>query len=114
MRWKAGARENEGALFFSSNETSEVRVGAGLLRQASRIDFRVLQGKLETLRFEIAGEGEILAVNGDPVLGWNVIEEGGARFLDVRLSRPIEGSEGLSVQTQSALGAFPVKAAPMV
>ncbi|MCH7224637.1 hypothetical protein [Haloferula sp. A504] len=113
MRWKAGAREDEGALFFSSNETAEVRVGAGLLRQHSRIDFRVLQGKLESLRFAIEGDGEVLAVNGDPVLGWSVSEEGGGRFLDVRLSRPIEGEEGLVLRTQSALGAFPVKASPM-
>lgn len=113
MRWKSGAREDEGALFFSSNETAEVRVGSGLLRQASHVEFRVLQGKLESLRFKVEGEGEVLAVNGDPVLGWSMVEEGGDRYLDVRLSRPIEGREGLRLQTQSALGAFPVTAAPM-
>lgn len=113
MRWKAGTAEDEGALFFSSQEIAEVRVGAGLLRQASRIDLRVLQGKLESLRLALEGEGEVLSVDGEPVLGWNVIEEEGGRFLEVRLSRPIEGSESLTVQTQSALGAFPVKASPM-
>jgi len=113
MRWKDTGKEGDGALFFSSSETTEVRVGAGMLRQSSEIAFRVLQGKLEALQFQLDGPGEVLAVNGDPVLGWSVIEKDGTRLLEVKLSRPIEGQESLSIQTQAALGTFPVKAEPL-
>jgi len=111
--WKEGGDESDGALFFSSSEVSEVRVGAGLVRQASELRFRILQGKLEKIRLAIGGEGEVLSVAGQQVLGWNVREADGARFLDVDLSRPIEGSGQLVVQAQAALGTFPVKAVPM-
>lgn len=113
MHWRSMGQAEDGALFFSSTETAEVRVGAGLLRQASTVNLQVLQGKLETLRFELDGPGEVLSVKGDPVLGWSVIEEEASRFLDVKLSRPIEGQEAFSIQSQSALGTFPVKATPM-
>ncbi|MBK1826205.1 hypothetical protein [Haloferula rosea] len=113
MRWKSIGKETDGALFFSSSEITEVRVGAGLMRQASQMEVRVLQGKLEALRIQLDGPGEVLAVEGAPVLGWSVSEGDGSRFLDVKLSRPIEGRESLAIQTQSALGTFPVKAEPM-
>ncbi|BCX50108.1 RNA-binding protein [Haloferula helveola] len=113
MAWKESGMEDDGALFFSSSEVAEVRVGAGLIRQSSQVGFRILQGKLETVRIGIEGPGEVLSVDGDPVLGWSLREADGKRFLDVELSRPIEGTEQLSVVSQSALGAFPVKAAPM-
>ncbi|NIP95538.1 MAG: hypothetical protein GWO24_19675, partial [Akkermansiaceae bacterium] len=61
----------------------------------------------------LEGPGEVLAVDGPNVLGWNVAEEGGARRLDVQLSRPIENSSGLRVRSQLALDAFPVRAKPL-
>lgn len=112
LAWKSGRKEGDGALFFSSSEISETRVGAGLARRYSRLGFRVLQGKLESLKIRIDGAGEILAVKGPLVLAWSVAEEGGARMLDVRLSRPIEGAGELEIEAQSALGVFPAKLVP--
>jgi len=113
MAWKSSRKEEEGALFFSSHEAGELRVGAGLLRQSSVFSFRVLQGKIDELVLGLDGDGEVLAVKGEQVLGWSVREEGGGRKLDVRLSRPIEGSGSIQVDAQSALAAFPVKASPL-
>ncbi|MEM1084720.1 MAG: hypothetical protein AAGI48_11480 [Verrucomicrobiota bacterium] len=113
MAWKDGAEGGDGALFFSSSELSEVRVGAGLVRQASEIRFQVLQGKIESIRLGIEGNGEVLSVSGEQVLGWKLEEVDGARVLAVDLSRPIEGNGSLSIQAQRALGAFPIEAKPM-
>ena len=110
MAWREADALTDGALFFSSTESSDVRIGSGLLRQLTTVDLRVLQGKLATLSISLDGPGEVLAVTGEPVLGWSVIEEAGKRRLDVKLSRPIEGSGRIVIEAQSALGGFPVKA----
>lgn len=112
LAWKSGRKEGEGALFFSSSEIAETRVGAGLARRYSKIGFRVLQGKLEALKIRVDGNGEILAVKGPQVLSWSIAEEGGARMLDVRLSRPIEGDGEIEIEAQAALGTFPAKLSP--
>lgn len=113
LAWKASREEAEGALFFSSTEITEIRVGSGLLRESSSIRLRVLQGKLSSVTLKLDGPGEILSVTGAQVLGWTVREDQGARRLDVTLNRPIEGEAELRVEAQSALGGFPVKAQPV-
>ncbi|WP_035603756.1 hypothetical protein [Haloferula sp. BvORR071] len=111
--WKSGRQEGDGALFFTSNEVSDTRVGAGLARRYSKLSFRVLQGKLEGIKVRVDGPGEILAVQGAQVLAWSVAEEGGARMLDVRLSRPIEVEGEINIEAQAAIGAFPVTLQPL-
>lgn len=111
--WKRTREAGEGTLFFTSAEKTEVRVGAGLLRQASHITFRVLQGKLTGVRLRLDGPGEILGVEGANVVGWKVLPEAHARMLEVRLSRPFEGEGTLFVRSQAALGSFPVRADPV-
>jgi hypothetical protein len=109
MAWKTTGAVADGALFFSSTESSDVRIGSGLMRQLTVVDLSVLQGKLATLSMALEGAGEVLAVTGEPVLGWSVTEEDGQRRLDVKLSRPIEGADRIVIESQSALAGFPVK-----
>ncbi len=109
MAWRTVDTIADGALFFSSTESSDVRIGSGLLRQLTVIDLRVLQGKLADLSLALDGPGEVLAVSGEPVLGWSVVEDNGARRLEVKLSRPIEGSGRIVIEAQAALGGFPVR-----
>jgi hypothetical protein len=111
--WRRMASSGEGTLFFASHEQSDVRVGAGLLRQVSRIDFQILQGKLPGIKIRLDGPGEILGVEGASILGWKVAPEGDHRVLDVRLSRPFEKSGSLIVRSQVALGSFPVSTEPL-
>ncbi|WP_367874116.1 hypothetical protein [Luteolibacter sp. Populi] len=111
--WKNSRQEGEGALFFTSTEVSDTRVGAGLARRNAQLSFRVLQGKLDALKIRVDGPGEILAVKGAQVLAWSVAEEGGARMLDVRLSRPIEVEGDIVIEAQSSIGAFPVTLQPI-
>lgn len=114
VAWKQARQSTEGALFFTSLEQTEVRVGAGLLRQESEIAFRILQGKLTGARLVLDGPGEILGVVGTNVVGWNVVPgTAGNRVLEVRLSRPFEGEGQLVVRSQAALDSFPVRARPL-
>lgn len=107
--WRAGTKTADGALFFATTETSDVRAGNGLLRQTSKFGIRVLQGKLGAARFGIDGSGEILSVTGRDVVGWNVEETGGKRFLEVRHARLQEGSLEITVTAQMALTSAPAE-----
>ena len=109
LAWRSADVVADGALFFSSTESSDVRIGSGLMRQLATIDLRVLQGKLGALSVSLEGPGEVLAVSGEPVLGWSVVDDKGKRRLEVKLSRPIEGSGRIVIEAQAALGGFPVK-----
>lgn len=111
VAWRQLRESGEGTLFFTSTEMTDVRVGAGLLRQASRLDFRILQGRLTAVRLQLDGPGEILGVEGANVLGWKVVPDGARRALEVQLSRPFEKSGSLMVRSQSPLGNFPVQTA---
>ena len=92
MAWRVADTVAAGALFFSSTETTDVRVGSGLLRQLTVLDLRVLQGKLAELALTLNGPGEVLSVSGETVLGWAVKEDKGERRLEVKLNQPIEVS----------------------
>lgn len=113
LAWKSKDKVEDGSLFFSSTETADVRVGSGLLRQRTLIDLNVLQGKLSDLDFSLKGPGEVLSVTGGAVLGWKVVGDGAQRKLDVTLSRPIEGKGSLIIESQAALGGFPVSTEAM-
>jgi len=113
LSWKPAREAEQGALFFTSSEQSDVRVGAGLLRQCARLTLRVLQGKLSLVRCRLEGPGEILGVEGTNVVGWKVVPEGAARALEVSFSRPVEAEGSLTVSSQTELGGFPVRAEPL-
>lgn len=104
------------ALAFTSAEQTEVRIGAGLMRQTARVELRILQGKLGVVRLRAEGAGEIMGVEGDNVVGWKVLAGEGAaaaRVIEVRLSRPIEAQGALVVQSQAELGTWPVRVEPL-
>lgn len=112
--WKPVRKTGEGKLFFTTSARVNVGVGAGLLRQTSILEYKILQGKLEVINLTLEGPGEVLDVAGPNVLAWDPpVTVDGVRTMQVRLSRPIEGSSGLRVRSQLALDAFPVRAKPL-
>jgi hypothetical protein len=113
LAWKPLRAAEQGALFFTSSEQTDVRVGDGLLRESSRLTLRVLQGKLGSVRLRLEGPGEILGVEGANIVGWKVVPDGNARVLEVRFSRPVEAEGSLTVNSQAELGGFPVRAEPL-
>ena len=113
MAWRVADAVVDGALFFSSTETTDVRVGSGLLRQLTVLDLRVLQGKLAELALTLDGPGEVLSVSGATVLGWTVKDDKGARRLEIKLNQPIEGTGRVVIESQAALGGFPLRTAAL-
>jgi hypothetical protein len=109
LGWRASRQVADGALFFSSTEISDLRVGSGLLRQVSQFDLRVLQGKLPALELQLHGVGEVLSVRGEQLVGWKLREEGGKRLLALQWSRAIEGTARVIIESQAPLGDFPLK-----
>ncbi|MEZ5277308.1 MAG: hypothetical protein R3F07_13075 [Opitutaceae bacterium] len=109
LAWKESRRAEKEALFFSSTELTDVRIGPGLLRQSSSFEIRILQGELARVSLELRGGGEILSVGGKDILGWKVVEADYGRRLEIQFSRPIAGRSELVIGSQEALGAFPVQ-----
>jgi len=110
MAWRTVKEMASRELVYTSAETTDIRVGSGLLRQQTVLDLRILQGALAAPVIDLTGQGEILSVAGDSVAGWSVTETNGVRRIVLRLSRPIEGAGRVLIEAQTALGGFPVKA----
>ncbi|HVS54595.1 MAG TPA: hypothetical protein VHD62_19725 [Opitutaceae bacterium] len=113
LAWKHARDQGEGALFFTSTEQSEVRIAAGLLRQSAQLSFRILQGKLNSVRCRLDGPGEIVGVDGANVVGWKVVPAEGGRALEIRFSRPLETEGALTIRSQAELGTWPAHAEPL-
>jgi hypothetical protein len=113
LAWKHEAKAAEGALFFTSTEQTDSRLGAGLLRQESTLALQILQGKLTALRIRLDGPGEIVGVEAANLLSWRVVPAGAGRVLELQFSRPVEQSGSVTVRSQTELGAFPIAAEPL-
>lgn len=109
LAWKSSRKVGEGKLFFSTSARIETTVGAGLLRQNHLIDYKVLQGELDSLTLQLDGSGEVLDVEGENIVGWTVAGAGDARTLEVKLSQAISKTAQLHIRTQEPLDAFPVR-----
>jgi len=110
MAWRMVTEMGSRQLVFTSSDTTDIRVGSGLLRQETVLALRVLQGEIPGLDIQLDGSGEILSVAGESVAGWSVAEDAAGRRIEVILSRPIAGAGSVRIESQSALGGFPVKA----
>ncbi len=114
LAWQKASDQGEGKLFFASDAIVDAHVGAGLLRQSTLFDLTPLQGKLDGVNILLEGEGAILSVEGDAVLGWTVTDAGeGKRLLRIQSSQPIATKQSIVVRSQAPLGDFPVKLAPL-
>jgi hypothetical protein len=108
--WRKARPEAEGRLFYSAEAVTQVAVSPGLLRQASLLDLRVMQGEMTRVTVLLRGEGEVTRVQGPQVLSWTV-EPGavaGERRLQVQFNQPQRELASVQIQIQQALGAFPL------
>ena len=108
--WQPERKTSDGKLFFTSEAMGEISVGAGLLRQMTSLTIKTLQGSLPSLDIQLAGAGEVLAVEGENVLSWQVTDK---RVLEVLLSRPVNKEASFVIRSQSAVDALPVKIEPL-
>ncbi len=109
LSWKTTRPEAEGKLFYSAEMLSQASIGPGLLRQVARIDGKVMQGELVRLALRVRGTGQVTAVQGPQVLGWEEEAIAGTtdRRLVVRFNQPQKDAFAVVVQMQAELPAFP-------
>jgi len=115
MRWKIATPEKASKLFYSAEAVCEASAAAGLLRQTHLLRLSVMQGEMKTLRFGLAGKGEVVRVEGKDILSWKILPApaGGERGLEVHLNQVQQESYTLVVRTQTPLGVFPLEFEPM-
>lgn len=109
LAWKSARPEAEGKLFYAAELLSQVTIGPGLMRQISRIDGRIMQGEMNGITLSIHGAGNITAVQGAQLLGWELqpSRTNGQRHLVVRFNQPRRDDFSLLIHLQSELPAFP-------
>ena len=113
LQWKKKSKTDDGELFYTSNGVSEISVGSGLVHTASVVNFKVLQGKMNQITFDLAGAGEVVSVSGSQVASWKVSEVAGKRSLVCVLKYETSEVEHIRVASQFPLGKFPTKVEPL-
>lgn len=103
--WQPERKAGDGKLFFTGEAMGEISVGAGLLRQMTSLTIKTLQGSLPSLELQLEGSGEVLAVEGENVLSWQVTDQ---RILEIIFSRPVTKEATFLIRSQSALDTLPV------
>src|SRR5207244_347081 len=62
LQWKEARTEELGKLFYAVQGTAQIAVGPGLLRQAHLMEYKVMQGELSQLLFDVTGEVEVTRI----------------------------------------------------
>ncbi|HTB63970.1 MAG TPA: LysM domain-containing protein, partial [Opitutales bacterium] len=116
LRWKDAPPETTGKLFFSATGAVVDTVSPGILRQSAQIVLHVLQGKIEQVNLDLAGDGEVTHVDGpaNTILKWSVAPgaAAGQRRLTIDLNAPQSGDYPLAVQMETPLAALPSTVSP--
>lgn len=71
-------------LFYTATLNESVFINDKDALYNTRATMKVLQGKLETVVFEVLGEGDIVSVNGSQVKDWSVRRSGSRTFVEIR------------------------------
>src|SRR5207245_3780081 len=87
LQWKEARTEELGKLFYAVQGTEQIAVGPGLLRQTHLMEYKVMQGELNQLVFDLTGEGEVTRIRGDDILAWKIEGQDKTRRLVVQLNQ---------------------------
>ena len=113
LQWKTKPKTGDGELFYTSHGVSEISIGSGLMHTESTVMFKVLQGKMGKVEFDLVGAGEVVSVTGVDVGSWKVNEVGGKRVLECELKSETSDMGAIRVASQFPLGKFPTKVEPL-
>lgn len=113
LRWKPKRKDSSGELFFTTQALVDVHVGAGMLRERTQIDTKVLQGKVRKLQMELDGSGDVLDLQGPHVGRWMVKKVGDKRLLEIVLNGERTDVGSITILTQHPIGNFPAKVKPL-
>ncbi|MFT5881655.1 MAG: hypothetical protein ACI9FG_000140 [Crocinitomicaceae bacterium] len=113
LRWKPKRKDSSGELFFTTQALVDVQVGAGMLRERTQIDIKVLQGKVRKLQMVLDGAGDVLDLQGPHVGSWMVKKDGDKRLLEIVLNGERTDVGSITILTQHPIGNFPAKVKPL-
>ena len=115
LAWRSLQEEKSSKLFYNTESRAIVRIGTGVMRQNSSTIVTVMQGELNRLPFNIAGDGEITRVTAPDILSWEVspTDDPQAQELIILFSRAQTESCEINISTLSTLGTFPLETQPV-
>lgn len=79
------ATPSQPPFLYTASADAKVLVQADQIRQTMQLKLRIIQGKPGSVRLGLAGNGEIVSVQGPGIQAWSVRTEGEQRFLDMEL-----------------------------
>ena len=102
----------EAPLFFSATAEVKIQVGLEDVTSEQEIDFKIHQGKAETLTLGLNGAGEVVSVTGEGLRDWSVrVAEDGSRFLDVR---PVAGDSQTTATPSAVKTRLKIESRPII
>lgn len=115
LAWRFLQEEKSSKLFYNTESRAIVRIGTGVMRQNSSTMVTVMQGELNRLQFNVAGDGEITRVTAPDILSWEAspMDDPQIQELTVLFSRAQTESCEINISTLSTLGAFPLETQPV-
>lgn len=107
VRWQPKVRRLAGELVVECDVNSMAVARAGALRLDSLYSFRIAQGALLKLAFDVPAGETVTQVRGADVREWSVDGAGTGRVLNVTLSRAQEKAYQMHVEHERALPPLP-------
>ncbi|MDD4871830.1 MAG: hypothetical protein PHR77_14830 [Kiritimatiellae bacterium] len=106
--WKPQIRKLESELVVACEANSIAMASVGALRLDSIFTYRIIQGNLNKLSFDLP-EINVTQVRGEDIQDWKIEKQGGKTKLLIVLSRPKDGIYRLQVEGEMVLAKFPCK-----
>ena len=114
LEWSEREEVSSSKLFYNTQSHTMIQIGTGVMRQNTHIDLRIMQGELESVEFDLQGEGEITRVTAPGLLSWDMSQEdNGDRRLVVRFNQAQKAESQISITTVATVADFPVEVNPL-
>ncbi len=107
VRWQPKVRRLAGELVLECDVNEIAAARAGALRLDSLFSYRIVQGAMSKLSFDVPEGETVTQVRGADVREWSVDKKDNGRVLSVTLSRPQEKTYQLQVEHERALPPLP-------
>ncbi len=105
LTWRPKAPEKVVRPVVFADQTSRVRIGRGVLRLDSTIDYSIVQGSVGEFEIRLPAECSLLNIEGEDIRTWDIAEsgEGGWRTLKVTLLADVEKAYRLLLSLEKVL-----------
>ena len=113
VQWKNKRGSGDGELFYTSKGLTTTAVGAGLVLSTSTVEFKVLQGKMAKVVFDLGGDGDVISVWGSHIASWKVKQVDGKNVLECLLNSARSDVGSIRIASQHPIGKFPATVTPL-